>query len=251
MAVKTQARRMPRATTTTNRRTNNKRKTKPVIPLPDPKSPIMRFMPAWVVLGAVLVILLPNVMTVSLQAGGRVLANIPRWAQGIVTGTNTIAPLFSAEIQHWSADIGRWAAAYDLDPNLLATVMQIESCGHPSIGSSAGAQGLFQVMPFHFSAGEVMTDPETNANRGVNYLKQCVGFADGDTALAMACYNGGPSVLGKAMSNWHSETRRYYYWGTGIYEAATQQQSYSNRLNEWMNAGGAVLCDMASAELGI
>src|SRR5688500_10923905 len=76
-----------------------------------------------------------------------------RWPQGGPSSNGLVAPLFTNEIDYWSSDLVRWANAYDLDPNLLATVMQIESCGHPTVVSRAGAQGLFQVMPFHFSTG--------------------------------------------------------------------------------------------------
>ena len=47
-----------------------------------------------------------------------------------------------------------------LDPDIIATIIQIESCGNPAARSTAGAQGLFQVMPFHFE--------ETNVNKLTN-----------------------------------------------------------------------------------
>ena len=34
-----------------------------------------------------------------------------------------------------------WAEQYSLDPDIIATIMQIESCGDPNAVSSAGAQG--------------------------------------------------------------------------------------------------------------
>ena len=71
-----------------------------------------------------------------------------------------IASTFTPEVQRWSGKIGSWSDEYGLEPNLMATVMQIESCGHPTVSSPSGAQGLFQVMPFHFASDESMTDPE-------------------------------------------------------------------------------------------
>src|SRR5947207_12589835 len=56
-----------------------------------------------------------------------------------------IASIFTPEVLHWSPLISAWAAAYNVDPNLIATVIQIESCGNPSAVSPSGAQGLFQV----------------------------------------------------------------------------------------------------------
>ena len=60
--------------------------------------------------------------------------------------TGGIAPLFTPEIQHWAPQIVAWAAAVGIDPNMSATVMQIESCGEPNAVSSAGPHGLVQVM---------------------------------------------------------------------------------------------------------
>lgn len=156
-----------------------------------------------------------------------------------------IAPLFTPEVQRWASDISRWAAAYQLDPNLLATVMQIESCGDPDIASSAGAQGLFQVMPFHFTLGEVMTDPETNARRGASFLAWCMDYAGRNSFMAMACYNGGPSVVHRDFMSWAAETRRYYVWGGTIYNDARAGLAASDSLNTWLNAGGAGLCAIA------
>jgi hypothetical protein len=212
---------------------------------------VRRYLPAWFILIAVLVVLLPNMLAVTADAGGRVLRAIPVWVGQLFARPSSIAPLFRPEVQHWAEDIGRWAEEHDLDPNLLATLMQIESCGHPTVSSSAGAQGLFQVMPFHFETGEDQLDPDTNADNSADVIHECLRFANGDTGLAMACYNGGPSVTRKPFDQWPNQTQRFYYWGTGIYTAASENQSSSSRLSEWLNAGGAQLCQMAEAELGL
>lgn len=90
-----------------------------------------------------------------------------------------LSPLFTPEVQYWGAKIMAWAAAYELPPNMVATVMQIESCGNPAAVSPAGAQGLFQVMPFHFEPGETMQDPDTNARRGMQFLASLLAQTGG------------------------------------------------------------------------
>jgi soluble lytic murein transglycosylase-like protein len=154
-----------------------------------------------------------------------------------------IAPFFAPNVQRWSADIVRWSAEHDLDPNLVATVMQIESCGQSRAVSVAGASGLFQVMPFHFQTGEDHFNPETNAKRGLNYLAGAVERADGSVTLALAGYNGGYGTMRKPYDQWPTETQRYVYWGAGIYEDAQAGLAESARLQEWLRAGGAGLCD--------
>lgn len=158
-----------------------------------------------------------------------------------------LSPIFTPEVQFWQPLIAEWALAWEIDPNLIATVIQIESCGDPTVSSNAGAQGLFQVMPFHFDAGEDMLDIQNNARRGLAYLSGGLDISEGNAGLALAGYNGGHSVINKGYGAWHSETRRYYYWGAGIYEDAISGAQTSDRLQEWLAAGGQGLCNRARA----
>lgn len=164
-----------------------------------------------------------------------------------------IAPVFTPEVQYWNDHIMRWSREYGVDADILATVIQIESCGHYLVNSPAGAQGLFQVMPFHFSDGEDMLDPDTNARRGINYLIGGLERSDGHIGLAMAGYNGGWGVIPRGWGRWVTETRNYYVWGSQIYMDAlagiSSEQSAS--LQSWLNAGGRRLCNMAAIVLGL
>src|SRR5689334_16010438 len=76
------------------------------------------------------------------------------------SGLKSISPIFTREVQHWGPEIVKWADTAGIDPNLVAVVMQIESCGDPRALSRAGAKGLFQVMPFHFAFADNPYDPE-------------------------------------------------------------------------------------------
>jgi len=174
---------------------------------------------------------------------------VPQPRHFVAPIANGISPVFTAEVQHWSGKIVEWAKQYDLDPNMLATIMQIESCGDWQAGSSAGAQGLFQVMPFHFTDGEDSKDPDTNARAGVAYLKQTLSVANGHFGLALAGYNGGASLINAGWARWPAETKRYYTWGSGIYLEATQGAATSATLQDWLDAGGIGLCRQAAARI--
>jgi len=165
--------------------------------------------------------------------------------------TGGIAPLFTPEIQHWAPQIVAWAGAVGIDPNMAATVMQIESCGDPNAVSSAGAQGLFQVMPFHFDPGEAMQDPDINARRGMAYLALGMQQTGGDTSRTFAGYNGGHGTAARSWDTWPAETQRYYVWATGIYGDAVNGSATSETLNQWLAAGGASLCHQAAERLGL
>jgi soluble lytic murein transglycosylase-like protein len=167
-------------------------------------------------------------------------------APGEAPDQGKLPALFTPEVQRWSSEIEAWSAQYDLPAPLVATVMQIESCGDPRARSGAGAQGLFQVMPFHFAADEAALDPETNARRGLGYLARSLELAGGRVDLALAGYNGGHSRISQAAEMWPDETRRYVAWGSAIYADAASGHTDSPALDAWLHAGGARLCRAAS-----
>ncbi len=162
-----------------------------------------------------------------------------------------ISPIFRIEVQYWADSIVKWAAASNLDPNLAATVLQIESCGDPRAQSSASAMGLFQVMPYHFRAGENPYDPDTNALRGLGYLVRSLEAAGNDARLALAGYNGGIGVIRRAEGMWPVQTRRYVQYGALIYRDAISGAQSSESLQEWYIKYGVSLCRQARKQLGL
>lgn len=164
---------------------------------------------------------------------------------------SSLSPIFTPEIHYWADSIVRWAAAANLDPNLAAVVMQIESCGDPRATSRAGAMGLFQVMPFHFLSGENPYEPDTNALRGIGYLRRSLDKAGGNARLALAGYNGGIGVISRGEWSWAAETVRYVKYGFPIYEDARGGVTTSAALNEWYGRYGAGLCRQAAQRLGL
>ena len=173
--------------------------------------------------------------------------SVPR----VPANTTTISPAFTPEVRNWDSNIVRWAGEYDLPADLIATVMQIESCGHPEVESTAGAIGLFQVMPFHFGAGEDPRLPEVNAARGLSYLARGFELASGELGLTLAGYNGGHGMITRPATVWPSETQRYVSWGSRILEDIRTGTIPSPGLAAWLDAGGASLCRRAAAALGI
>ena len=160
-----------------------------------------------------------------------------------------LAPLFTPEVLKLETQILAWASEYGMDANLVATVMQIESCGNPRALSPVGAMGLFQVMPYHFAKGEDGFAPNMNALRGLSYLQKSLEHFGGDTGLALAGYNGGIQGASHPANEWAEETRNYKYWGENIYADALAGFSNSATLQEWLAAGGASLCAQAEQRL--
>jgi soluble lytic murein transglycosylase len=90
-----------------------------------------------------------------------------------------------------------------LDPALIAAVIYAESKFEPH-PSSAGAQGLMQILPTtayylaHLSGGQRFTasdlaTPSVNVAYGSYYLRYLLDHYGGDEMLAVAAYNGGLS----------------------------------------------------------
>jgi len=157
-------------------------------------------------------------------------------------------------VQRWSNKILDWSLGRDLDPNLVATVMQIESCGYQEAVSSSGALGLFQVMPFHFGADEGMNDrldPDNNAQKGLTYLRRSYELAQGDISKALAGYNAGHLAIQWDPATWPEETQRYVRWGSGIMQDISSGLDPSPTLQAWLEAGGASLCRKAEVALNL
>ncbi len=165
--------------------------------------------------------------------------------------STSLSPIFRIEVLYWADSIIQWASASTLDPNLVATIMQIESCGDPRAKSSASAMGLFQVMPFHFYETDNPYNPNTNALRGLNYLVRSLETANGDVRLALAGYNGGIGVINRNEYTWSAQTKRYVQYGFPIYQDAINGNEFSESLNEWYTKYGVSLCKQASERLGL
>ncbi|NLF78393.1 MAG: lytic transglycosylase domain-containing protein [Chloroflexi bacterium] len=172
-----------------------------------------------------------------------------RGGQNISNENARLAPFYADGVLRWEDRIREWAREFDVNPNLIALVMQIESCGDQTAISRAGAMGLMQVMPFHFRNGENMLDPDTNVRRGMIVFYECLTqFADWDVGMALACYNGGPSVTQRAFNTWAQETQSYYRWATGIWQDVQLGNESSQTISDWLGAGGSRLCTSAAQQ---
>jgi Transglycosylase SLT domain len=85
---------------------------------------------------------------------------------------------------------------YGVPISLLQSVAYAESAYNPSVTSSAGAQGLLQIMPANDASLGVTNpfDPQQSANAGAKYLAQLyTQYGNWNTALI--AYNEGPGNL--------------------------------------------------------
>jgi|ERR1043166_3019472 hypothetical protein len=86
-----------------------------------------------------------------------------------------------------------------VDPRFIHAVIKQESKYDAKAVSSAGAQGLMQMMPAtakRFGLKDPF-DPTANVEAGTKYLKWLLERFDGDVSLALAGYNAGEGSVDK------------------------------------------------------
>jgi soluble lytic murein transglycosylase-like protein len=86
---------------------------------------------------------------------------------------------------------------YGLDPDLIRSMIAVESAGNPRAVSPKGAQGLMQLMPGTARLLEVSDafDPSQNVEAGTRYIRQLLAQYHDDLGLALAAYNAGPGKV--------------------------------------------------------
>jgi len=123
------------------------------------------------------------------------------------------------------AAIEQAASRHNVDPNLVRSVIKVESNFNPNAVSRKGAMGLMQLMPQTARQLQVKNpfDPEQNVDAGVRHLKQLMQSFGGDVKLTLAAYNAGAGAVNRSAGIPHyAETRNYvrritdlYYGGNG------------------------------------
>lgn len=88
--------------------------------------------------------------------------------------------------------VHREASRANLPPEMVLAVIDVESAFNPYAVSSAGAQGLMQVMPFWREelGHRRLIDVEDNVLMGCTILRYYYDKAQGDWMQALARYNG-------------------------------------------------------------
>ncbi len=152
-------------------------------------------------------------------------------------------------LDRWKPLILTAAAKHNVDPDVLAIMMLVESSGDPDAKSPSGAVGLLQIMPktgesiakerniADFSP-EKLAEPETNIDFGAWYLARQVDTFGKDkdasqkVELAAAAYNGGTQSVREYLAGTKplsDETTRYKALVAGMWSERSAAESTTYR----------------------
>jgi soluble lytic murein transglycosylase-like protein len=122
--------------------------------------------------------------------------------------------------QEIDAAIMQAAARHNVDPNLVRSVVKVESNFNPNAVSRKGAMGLMQLMPGTARSLNVTNpfDPEQNVDAGVRHLKRLLESYGGNVPLSLAAYNAGTGAVARSAGvPRYRETRNYVRRITNLY----------------------------------
>lgn len=115
---------------------------------------------------------------------------------------------------------------YGVDPDLIRSVILIESRFRPDAISPRGAMGLMQLMPATARELGVQDplDPEKNVMGGTLYLRRLLSMFHSELDLALAAYNAGPGTVQRYGGiPPYSETQNYVQQILDVYSALQEK----------------------------
>jgi len=121
--------------------------------------------------------------------------------------------------------IDQAASRHNVDPNLVRSVIKVESNFNPHAVSRKGAMGLMQLMPATARSLNVSNpfDPAQNVDAGVRHLKKLLENYGGNIPLSLAAYNAGTTAVARSAGVPHfAETQNYVRRITNLYTGGVE-----------------------------
>lgn len=177
------------------------------------------------------------------------------------------SPWVPQTVKKWETPIDQMAKKYQLDPNLIAIIMTMESGGDPKAKSSAGANGLMQLteptakdvlnkfLKKPVKSNYDISNPADNIELGtayLAYLRDTFGgweqgpSWDSTVELVAAGYNGGPGAANSLFKGEGlTDTQTVVYSRDAFNMWRERFQKDSPTYDRWLERGGQALIDSA------
>lgn len=175
------------------------------------------------------------------------------------------SPWIPSTVKYWQTPINQNAKKYNIDPNLVAIIMTMESGGYAK-ANSGQAEGLMQIAPA--TAKEIavrhlkqpvksynLWDPKTNIEFGtayLAYLRDTFGsYRQGPSwnstvELVAASYNGGPlAALHLEQGKGLHDPQTVIYSRDAFNMWRERHAGDSPTYDRWLDRGGSTLVDAA------
>lgn len=113
-------------------------------------------------------------------------------------------PAFQTMLRNWGPLVDEAGTEFRVPSQEIFAIMWAESGGDSNAQSPAGAQGLMQVMPFHFAAGMTpaqMREPRTNIRTGARVMASRRAGGERDIVQVASLYNAGGNADGSPFTN--------------------------------------------------
>ena len=204
--------------------------------------------------------------------GVRLASHVPLGARPLTArGHDTVAIMWlPPTVERWKDQMQAAGKRYDIDPELLAIIMTVESGGNPKARSEAGARGLMQLMPQ--TAADIakerlkpprqqydLEDPRNNIEFAAAYLSMLrdeFGEArhgpDWNTTVeyVAAGYNGGPGTAGALHRGEGLRDIEPVIYSRDVYNMWRERHAPSSpTYDRWRERGGTKLIMQAQTVL--
>jgi len=183
----------------------------------------------------------------------------------LTAGSGITIPWIPATVKQWEQPINQMAQKYNIDPDLLAIIMTMESGGYTK-ADSGQAQGLMQITPP--TAGDIASkylkkpvtsydiwDPETNIEFGAAYLAHLRDVFGGSSQgpswnttveLIAAGYNGGPGAANSLEKGEGLHDMQTVAYSRDAYNMWRERHATSSpTFDRWKERGGINLIQKA------
>jgi hypothetical protein len=178
-------------------------------------------------------------------------------------------PWMPETVKRWQEPIIEMAHKYQIDPELIAIIMTVESGGYSRAHSAADAKGLMQITPpaeadiaskwlIEPTNKYDIWDPKMNIEFGTAYLNQLrVALSDEDidtglynmVELLAAGYNGGPGAAGSLLTGKGLDSEETLQHSRDVLSMWRERRAaISPTYNRWLERGGKDLVALAQGE---